>query len=726
MTEESIEKISGEVISVVEKENSKIYKFYAATTVPDRCPDPESKTYGDILTPQVLQDIANRNNNTNVLGGLRGAYRTVGLFHDRVYLNDQKLEEAGYVLPTAKVVPHRDIPGHYALEMEVEVNEMYVPKSHPDYTPDKIKYKIEKGAIGLSIEYLLKLDKNYPTKNIDGKPYRIIDELRDYQGVSFARANVIGNPTAVAIKESADIITLNETHQKDGLVKAKTMAETQEAKVKEQSETIERLQAEVKEVKDLQAKLKEAQTRGAEGETAVKELQAKIKELESNSIPAAEIKELLAAKFADFAIPNKNAKTKESTMNPLVKEVQNAIDKNDWYAHKHAVENVFVKQQDANNEVIRLMSERSSPGFDFEEHQTLQVKCQGSKFVVVPSAKTKDILDASSMAEGTYTQTNAMFADRYVAQITETFLMDDSFLKVIPKEQHVQGNDYYQWRNWTEFINTANETAAVNPNNTSVVRQTKNFEKLQTPIKEYRWGVEVSDFANHHSRQSVGDLLAIQIQRASEIVVQSMAADIFKEVADGTNNQFLGLEAVADATGNATLYGKTRSTANRLLTGTLADTYVTTSEGITTSVIRAGYTKVTKRGSNFSDLIMVTNPTQVRRLFDTQDNTAATYNSIIQAPVTLAGAPPGFGFNRMIIPHVDGMPIVEDNNCQEDAFYIVNINPNRGAVLVVSKPLGVRGLAKVGTTESAYVNFYGAFVYKDPTAIFLHDTLTTT
>lgn len=687
-------------ISVKEADNKTVYTFYAATTVPDRVAD--EGVDGEILTKQYLEKASKLINDTSTMGGKFGAYRTVGLFHDRIYYGDQTMEEAGYLLPNSRVVPMKEHPGHYALEVDVEVNDMYVPSDkHPDYTPEKIKYKIDKGAVGLSIEYTPS-EKEYHIAHIDNGTYRVVDDFAELGGFSFARANVIGNPTAVAIKESISYIEENK------------MAE-QELKLKEQ---VDKLQAEVKEFEAVKAKLKEAEQKGADGEVAVKELQTKLKEMEASAIPAAQVKEILAKSFESIAIPNKVAHNEGNAMKTSVKEIQRAIDANDWNLHAATTE-VFLKE----NEDALMKSLRD--GIKIEDFQTLQVKCVGSGFKVVPTVKTKDVLTSSDMAEGTYYQTNAMFADRYVAQITETFLMDDTLLKAMPKEQHVAGNDQYQWRIWTEFFSGSTETAAVNPETLSVTRNVKDFEKMQTPIKEYRWGVEVSDFTQYHSRQSVGDLIGIQVDRAAKIVTQSMAADIFKENADGDSYQFLGLEAVADTTGNTTLYGKTRSTANRLTTGTLADTYVTTSEGITTTVIRAGYEKVLSRGSSLGNIAIVTHPTQVRRLFDTQDNTAATYNSIIQSPVTMAGAPASFGFNRAMIPYVDGIPVIRDYNCQNDAFYVIDMSLERGFVLVVSKPLGMRGLAKVGTSESAYVNFYGAAVYKSPINIFLHDSLTT-
>lgn len=711
MTEDMIQLLNTapkQIINVKEQNGKLTYTFIAASTVPDRVGDKEVD--GEILTKSYLAKVSGLINDESTLGGKFGAYRTIGLFHDRIYENNQTLEEAGYILPNSRVVPMKEHPGHYALEVDVEVNDMYIPNpNYSDYTPDKIRYKIDKKALGLSIEYF-PLNKEYAVIELDSHKYRVVDDFAEYAGFSFARPNVIGNPTAMVVKESIKYI---------GEPK---MAEEQETKVKEQ---LEQLQAEVKEMDSLKAKLKEAEQAAekaeedakAESDAEVKELQAKLKELESNSLSTAAVKELLAKSFESISITSKVGKTEVKEMQPRIKEIQSAIEANDWNTHQVVTECYLKENADALYESLKS-------GIDMESSQTLAVKCAGRGYKVVSTARTKDVITSQSMAEGVYTQTNAMFADRYVAGITETFLMDDSLLKVLAKEQHIGGNDQYQWRIWTEFVDASTETAAVNPDNTSVVRQKKDFEKMQTPIKEYRWGVEVSDFTQYHSRQAIGDLLGQQIDRATKIVVQSMASDIFKENADGDSFQFLGLEAVADSTGNATLYGKTRTDANRLKTATLAETYSTTSEAISVSVVRKCYEQPLARGSALTDIVVVTNPTQVRKLFDSQDNVAATYTSTIVHPVTFDAAPPEFGFKRSLIPHVDGIPIIRDYNCGAQKLFIVDISRDKGFVLVTSKPLGVRGLAKVGTSESAYVNFYGCTVYKSPRNIFMHDGLT--
>ena len=142
------------------------------------------------------------------------------------------------------------------------------------------------------------------------------------------------------------------------------------------------------------------------------------------------------------------------------------------------------------------------------------------------------------------------------------------------------------------------------------------------------------------------------------------------------------------------------------------------------SVVRQGYEKVLAHGSQLGDLIIVAHPTQVRILFDSED--AAIRNQ----QITMAGAPASFGFNRGMIPFLDGIPIVRDYYCESsaaaaDMFAAVDLSAEKGLNLVVSKPLGARGLAKVGTSESAYVSFWGAAIYKSPRNVFVHTSLST-
>ena len=706
-------------------EESEVYTFVGANTLPDRVPE-QSKSGdvvdGEILSRNVLEKIAGYINDESKFGGEFGSYRTVSLFHDRVYSGDYTLEEAGFVVPGSAMVREMGShPGNYEMLVDVEVNKHYVPKQYPDYTPEKISYKIEKGALGLSIEYDNKPHQERVVE-FEGKKYNYVFDTDDFRGFGFARPNLIGNPSAVRVKEILLSEELNKNKKGDT-----TMDET---KVKELETQLAASNAKIKELEEAKEKAEESKDTEKVGELdkkveevkkEVEEQEAKVKEMKLQmDASATKIKESIELAFSGLKF-NAPPKTKEDNRNAKVKEI---------YADMNFVETKELSDDfiDQNGAKIKEMMALGGQGFSFEKYQTLAVKCKGSSMVVVPTPKTKDVLDSDSMAESTFYQTNAMFADRYVAGITETFLREDSLLRAVNKEQHIGGNDKYQWRIWVDFATvTGDSTFAVDPTVTSVGRTVRKFEKMETPIREYRDGVEVTDFTQHHSMAAVGDLLGIELQRAAEAVTDSMSSDLFKPKVENTTAWvgFNGLIGYADSSTYSVLYGKTRSAANRLFDATTANTYVSTAEAISVSVVRSGYEKVLAHGSDIGSLAIAMHPTQMRRLWDTED--AAIRNNIL----TMAGAPPSFGFSRSVIPHIDGIPVIRDYRCESsaaaaDMFAVIDMSPSKGLNLIVSKPLGARGLAKVGTSESAYVSFWGCSVYKSPRNIFVHDSLTTT
>ena len=98
--------------------------------------------------------------------------------------------------------------------------------------------------------------------------------------------------------------------------------------------------------------------------------------------------------------------------------------------------------------------------------------------------------------------------------------------------------------------------------------------------------------------------------------------------------------------------------------------------------------------------------------------------------LAFGAAPASWGFDRGQIPYLDGIPIIRDYYCESsaaaaDAFAVVDLSKDKGLNLVVSKALSAGGLAKVGLSEKAYVNFWGAAVYKSPRNIFVHVSLST-
>jgi len=703
--------------------------FYGATTLPDRTAEElENGTIikGEILDVKVLETMADVINDKSNMGGKVGSHRTIGLFHDRVHSKDLSLDEAGFVVPgLAKVEPLEKHPGHYGLKVGTKTNKYYQPSSmNPDYTHDKIQYKIDNGVIGLSMEYNNKPDQEKIVETRDGT-YRYIMDTDDFRGFSYARANLIGNPTAVSIKEIRQII------ENGGKIKMVDDKPSEiETKLKESEAKIKELEAKVKEaegadVKKEDSKLKEMQDELVKVKETMTEQKLKL------DTDAAKIKESIQLAFKGFKLDNAPLPNDGKKPDLKLKEVNDAIEvgvkEKEWNQFVGVVETRVKEQQSHFDKILK------TTGIQMDD-TTLKVKCVGSKYktdgryMIESVAKTKDVIDSGSMDEATYYQTNAMFADKYVPGIVETFVKSDTLLTAMPKESYAGGNDKYQWRIWTEFSTfTGDNTSAVDPDVTAVATVKRDFLKLETPIREYREAVEVTDFTQYHSRAAVGDLLMQEAVRAAEVVTNSMNADLYKGKCDATTGWLgvNGLLAIADYATYGTLYGRTRSSYAKLFSATAYDS---TAEAISIPLIREGYALVNSTGTNISDMAIVMHPHQWIRVLNTQDNVAATYNSTINHPITMAAADPSFGFKRNLMPYIDGIPVILDEYCVEaggtaDSFAVIDISKD-GFVLIDSKPIGMQGLAKVGTTEKVYVNWYGTTVYKRPNNIYFHDDLT--
>jgi DNA-binding transcriptional MerR regulator len=704
------------------KDEDEIIYFYGATTLPDRVAealDNGEMIKGEILDVKVLEKMADQLNDKSKLGGKIGSHRTIGLFHDRVHSKNLALDEAGFVVPgTARVEPLPDYPGHFGLKLGTKLNKYYTPSEmYPDYSYEKLKYKIDNGVIGLSMEYNNRPEHEHLVSTEDGY-YRYISDTDDFRGFSFARANLIGNPTAVSIKEIQHLVEKQN--------RGNEMADTNETEIK--------LKESEAKVQELTAKLKELESRNAE-DPKLKEINeelAKVKEkLTSQKLEldttASKIKESIELAFSGLKFENSPI-ANIGKVDTKLKEVYDAMDvgakTKEWSRFIDVCETRVKEQYEHFDKVLKTEGIRM-------EDTTLKVKCVGRNFVIEPTVKTKDVIDTGSMNEATYYQTNAMFADKYVPGIVETFQKSDSLLSAMMKESYTGGNDKYQWRIWTEFDTfTGDNTAAVDPDVTAVATKKRDFIKLETPIREYRQAVEVTDFTQYHSRAAVGDLLMQEAIRAAEVVTNSLNADLYKGKCDATTGWLgvNGILAIADSTTYSTLYGKVRSTSNMLKQGTLDYTYDDTAEAISISLIREGYAYVNSAGTNISDMAIVMHPHQWIRVLNTQDDAAATYTSTVVHPITMSAADPAFGFKRNIIPHIDGIPVILDEYCTDatgaaDTFVVVDMSKD-GFVLVTSKPIGMTGLAKVGTTEKVYVNWYGTAVYKKPRNIHLHDGLT--
>lgn len=655
----------------VKEEEGEIYvSGYVATTHPDRV--------GDILSEKAIDQIVEYINTDNVAGGQNGAYRSVSLFHDWIKQSDPTLDEVAFLKPNAEKVKLDD--GHYAVQVESKLNKFY----HGSMPIEEVKYRIDNGQIaGFSIEYDTD-DSHSKNVNYQGESYRYIDSLTEFGGVGLARARMIANPHAVIFKEIVDKVNNPEAKM--------TEEKNQVPEMKEQEKEMTPEQKKKKEEDDMKAeeeKKKKAETK--EVEQPKKELD--MKEIISQVVDIASKELEVKSKILKQTKESENKmETKEIPLS--IKEMKESIasGKMNLMQFKEAASQYFAENP-------KLDMQLKTTGIAL--NPTMQVKCAGNKLRIVGGLQYKTTLDTTTNA-GAYTESAVEFADLFIPGLIETFNNQANLFGALRKVDHLMGGQYYGWKLKTDQAGSL----AVDSDDPTVVKNPVDKIKLRTEIKEYRVGVSVTDYVAYHARATMGDMLMLEAEARMGDLMRDVNDDLFAEVVDTTGNAILGLEAVADSAGNTSLYGKTRSTANRLAPDAAADTYVAVAGALTTAILRNGITKVEIEGARRENIRIVTNPAIRDDLFELEDGNQNYFNA------------PKFGFDGQI--SYDGVPVIVDSSCQSDSLYVVDFESE---YIVVSKAPQLVGLAKVGAAEEAYISMYIAHVYEQPRRIHMLNTL---
>lgn len=649
----------------------------AATTHPDRV--------GDILSVRALTEIADAINNTKkVTPGNEGGIRLVSLFHDWIRNNDPDLDAAASLRPTARVVDLGD--GHKGVEVEAKLNRDYVgPMSY-----DEIKRRIEDGYIsGLSIEYRPDESRTRKVKH-DGVEYRFIDGFSEIAGVGFARPRNIANPYAVIYKEieqkAQEVSEMdNETKSAaaEGTGKEDPLA-AKEAETSPNEETVE-------------GSNERPQFKEAEPEPTPEE-KPQVKEADDSD----KIKEVLESKeFKDavdrhIEVKSKvHKETQGENMSLELKEMNKMLESKEFDA---GIWKNMASRYIATKEYTQMFREGGIP-----LRHNLDVKADGSsKLRIYGNLEAKDILDTTTNP-GAYTESPVEFADLFVPGIVDTFNNQTNLFGAIPKRNNLEGGITYGWTIFTD----QNTGYATDPDSTAVNKEAAGKLKLRTPIKVYRGGVSVTDFTLHHSRASLGDLFQVEVDKVLRNVLRDLNGDMFKKTADGDGNAVLGLGAVADSAGSTTLYGKTRSAANRLAPNSASDTYKAVGGAVTTALIRGAATKLEEEGAMRENLRFIMSPARRDKVFGLNDSNQR-----------FTTVDPNFGFSGQL--RVDGIPAIVDSQCPDNAIFCVDFE---SYYAVISKAPSLTGLAKVGAAEEAYLELYLAIVYEQPRRIHMLDTL---
>lgn len=663
---------------------------FIATTHPDRAADYDLGVDGDILSKQVIEQIVEFINSGVATIDDVGSTRTVSLQHDWLKEHNPDMEPAGMVVPPAEV---REMEGgHWGAYVKVHHN-----KSHPQF--EEIKYKVEHGYYpGFSIEYL---PGDYEVVNVKDKVFRFLKSIKNYVGHAFASARKIANPAALIVATSYKEIE-ESTIKNEEEVQMADEKEINEALPETESKeevVVDTPAPEVEQKDELEAVEKEIEEPAKElSETPVEEKEVSIKEVAKSILESAEFKEAIdSIKVESKALKNKG----ETTMHASIKEMNDALGRGDLASAKEAGK-AYAQETGVVEQTFKKALKEGFVGFD----SNIQVKVSGKGLKVVGGVQYKDTLVVGDNAS-TYTQSNVEFADLFAPGIIDTFNNQVNYFGFANKEQHLGGN-YYQWKMITDKDPNSISTF-VAQTDVNVVKNFSEKKNYQTPIKIARRGVSVSDFMIRYSTASLGDLFALELDLQMKELMNDVNAALFAEVADGTGNAPLGLEAVADSAGNTTLYGFTRSTANRLSPDTAANTYEAIGGSLTEAKLRAKMSYLETEGVKYGDMVIIASPTTRDYLFNLMDGNRR-FNT----------AEATFGFTKATVPVYDGVPIIVDSDCNSDAIYIID---KMSAVIVVAMPPTIVNLAKVGAAVEAYVQMDFAHVYKEPRKISMLDTL---
>lgn len=657
------------------KEDSDTYEALVATTHPDKVKD--------ILSIKALNQIAEHINNKEAIGGQQGSYRSVSVGHDWIKEGNPELDEAAFLLPTARVVPLDD--GHFGVKVDMQLNKFY----RGDMSPEEIKSRVDNGHFGgLSIEFNSEKGK---TVIQNGVEYNFIDELTEYGGQSLARSRLIANPHAVIYKEIENMVDeKNETK------------EVEEAKLAEETKLVEESKKVEVAKKAEETKLAE-ETKKAEDAKALEQKEANLKKDKTPTLSVKELlqsKEFKAAVEKELKIENKVLKEKETKVENItlsMKEMNDvATDANAKMSYVSA-KSLYLKEHDAD---IREAFKAGVP-----LNTTLQVKCVGNKLMIASelTLQTKDTLDTGTNPS-TYTQNATELADVYMPGLVDTFNNQTNLFGALRKVDNVEGSDKYGWKITTSRATTL----SVDPDDTSINKVPVKKLKLQTQFKEYRIGVSVTDYMLNFSRASMGDLFGIEVEKNMRDLMKDINKDLFTEQVD-SGTKILGLEAVADSAGNTTIYGLTRTSANRLAPDSAADTYNAVGGSITDPLLRAAATKVETEGAQIANIRYVMSPSMRDKVY-ALNTSAQRFN----------GTDPNFGFKSVHKFAYNGYPMIVDFDCQVDAIFIYD---DESYYIAMDRVPQLIGLAKVGAADEGYISTYIAAVYEQPRRIHMLDTL---
>lgn len=167
---------------------------------------------------------------------------------------------------------------------------------------------------------------------------------------------------------------------------------------------------------------------------------------------------------------------------------------------------------------------------------------------------------------------------------------------------------------------------------------------------------------------------------------------LFAEKGLETASEVIGFEYITDSAGNTSLYNLTRTAANKLAPDSAGDTYI--DQGAT--IISMGNLRIAieqpiNEGADKNRLVFITNPTQANLLRGKFDSSRRM----------MTARDTDFGFSTDLF--VDGVPVFEDKDCNNDDWFLVDLDTHRVGIWI---PPTIEKLGKSADSEDAFIKTY--------------------
>lgn len=568
--------------------------------------------------------------------------------------------------------------GEYGLYVETLVD-----KTKENY--ETTKYRIENNILdSFSIEYVA--DEDAP---IDHTGARILNENTELYGWTLASQPM--NEHAVMIKELIPKGNDSEIQNKENDNMAEDVQEPVQTPVEETRETTETQEAPTEEPKEEPKEEAKESTEEEETETEEKEQGKEVpienKESKEVKIDTKEIVDevVLQVKeqLSEIKLEGKTMVNTDKIENKELCEYKEALTSGKSretliaLAGKMSDMVGFTDKGEIEGKTRAALSKVGSYKFNIEQKgANFNLEYKGLGITTNQNTDTDYLLSAAELSD-----VFEPFIFNMINQATVTW----NILRKVDKSN--KGNNQMQFTGKTAINSTA---SAYTGNAVSLGNTTR--LKFMTKFKKYQVGIEVDgDMIAAAAGGPVGDVFAREVADSTDDLMQLMNQDLFKEVGLETAAGVIGFEYITDSAGNTTLYNLTRSTDNKLKPDNATDTYINgSSADISLGNLRKAKRQALKEGAKLENLVFICDHIQ-------GDKFRGIYDAAQRNVPTSAR----FGFEGR--PEFDGIPIFEDKDCNDDDWFLVDLETHQIAIWV---PPTLERLGKDSDSEKGFIKTY--------------------